>query len=93
MKQKTRRYIFYGCCVAVLVVMALCICTRVVHSKPELVRTSYIVQHGDTIWDIAEQYCPDNMDVREWIYEVRKLNRAETLIHPGQELQIFEEAK
>ena len=56
---------------------------------------SYIVvkvQHGDTLWDLAKQYGPQNEDCRQVIYEICKLNdlTPETL-WVGQEILIPEQ--
>ena len=35
---------------------------------------TYTVSPGETLWEIAEKYCPEDMDIREYIYEIEKLN-------------------
>ncbi len=48
------------------------------------------VSTGDTLWSIACEYKKDGQDVREYIYELRKLNNLENCtIYPGQEIQII----
>lgn len=32
----------------------------------------YIVQAGDTLWDIAEAHSDNNVDLRKLVYEIRK---------------------
>ena len=32
------------------------------------------VQAGDTLWDIAEEHVPTGMDIREYIYDICKIN-------------------
>lgn len=50
----------------------------------------YVVSAGDTLWSIACEYKKDGQDVREYIYELRKLNNLENCtIYPGQELKII----
>ena len=29
---------------------------------------------GDTLWEIASEYAPDNMDIRRAVYKLQKLN-------------------
>ena len=49
-----------------------------------------VVSTGDTLWSIACEYKKDGQDVREYIYELRKLNNLENcIIYPGQELKII----
>lgn len=33
-----------------------------------------IVEKGDTLWDIAETYCPDDTDIRVYIYKIMEFN-------------------
>jgi len=49
------------------------------------------VQSGDTLWDIANTYGPDDVDVRRVIYEICRLNdvTADTIV-PGQTLLVPE---
>ena len=87
MKQKTKRAIFYLVVVLVLIFASLTIATRT--SGNDLTYATYTVQPGDTIWDIAEEYCPKGMDIREYIYKVREINDSNCVIHPGQEMKII----
>ena len=34
----------------------------------------YTVSNGETLWDIAEEHKKDGQDIREYIYELRKIN-------------------
>lgn len=57
-------------------------------------KMEYVVQSGDTLWDIAEEYSPNDMDIREYIYNIKEHNGLETLnIHPGMALEIEREIK
>ena len=57
-------------------------------------KMDYVVQAGDTLWDIAEEYAPSGMDLREYIYNVKEHNGLETLnIHPDMVLEIEVEAE
>lgn len=48
------------------------------------------VSTGDTLWSIASEYKKDGQDVREYIYELRKLNNLENCtIYPKQKLKII----
>ena len=56
----------------------------------------YTVSKGERLWDIAEQYKRPDQDIREYIYEIKKLNNMEnSTIYEGQELTIiiYEEVK
>ena len=32
------------------------------------------VRRGDSIWSIAEEYCPEGEDLRNFVYEIKKEN-------------------
>ena len=52
--------------------------------------TTHLVQAGDTLWTIAGVYCPDQVDRREWVEEIRTLNDLhDSAIHPGQWLTVL----
>ncbi len=49
----------------------------------------YEVQTGDTLWAIAAEFGPPQLDPRTYIYQIRKLNSlASANIHPGQVLRL-----
>ena len=51
---------------------------------------SIVVSTGDTLWSIASEYKKPGEDVREYIYELRKLNNLENcIIYPGQKIKII----
>lgn len=45
-----------------------------------------VVLPGDTLWSIATQQAPKNMDVREYIWQIEKLNNISASLQPGQRL-------
>ena len=58
-------------------------------------KTRYISKN-ETLWSIAKEYKKPNQDIRDYIYEIRKLNNMESAtIYEGQELIIivYEEVK
>ena len=46
------------------------------------------VQSGDTLWGIADAYCPDDMDKREYIREIEADNDCTSVIRPGNVLTV-----
>lgn len=59
-------------------------------NRIEWAEETYIVKSGDSLWTIADNYCPDIVDKREWIEEVKHLNKInDSTIHPGQRLTIL----
>ena len=54
--------------------------------------TEYYVYPGDTLWSIAASYCPEDMDIREYIYEVKEYNNMTTSgLRAGQTIDILVE--
>lgn len=59
-------------------------------ARVDWVEEEYRVQRGDTLWSIAGEYCPDNVDRRDWIAEVQELNGlSNSIIYPGQRLTVL----
>ena len=57
-------------------------------------RFEYIVNPGDTLWDIATEYAPKGTDKREYIFNIKKDNGLERSdIYPGMVLEIVREVK
>lgn len=49
----------------------------------------YIVESGDTLWSIAGEYNQPGKDIRELIYDIKKINKLDSVvIKPGQALEI-----
>lgn len=50
---------------------------------------SIIIEHGDSLWDIAKEHCTDNTSVQEYVEELKTLNAltSET-IHAGEYLLV-----
>lgn len=83
-------------CILILL-MATCflLLTLVVEAgtQPDLTPVQYMVSKGDTLWSLSQQYCPDDMDCREWIYEVEQMNGITGgQIWPGDIITILTEA-
>ena len=76
----------------IIVLIALIIWTGCnYNSEPVKLQVAAIyVQPGDTLWDIAGEHCPHNMDIRRWIDQVEKLNGIENSdIFEGDKINIF----
>ncbi len=49
--------------------------------------TEFLVEPGDTLWGIARKNLPSNMDIRQYVYEIAKVNEVEnSIIYPGKVL-------
>ena len=53
-------------------------------------KTEFItVQQGETLWTICREYCPDNMDIREYIDKIQRLNNISWQIYKGQKIKML----
>lgn len=94
-----------GCVVALIIATAVAsafsgfITYMVMKDHPKVVeasQTAVSVEEGDTLWNIAREYCPSEMDVRDYIHLVCKANdREEPVVYVGEDivLPIFKEVK
>lgn len=69
-----------------LIIYIACTLDTPKHTFKEI---EYIVSNGETLWSIAEEYCPEDMDIRKYIH---KLNTSPN-IYEGQTIVILEEVK
>lgn len=57
-------------------------------TKSEYIEVS--VDSGDTLWTIAEQYMPSDMDIRKAVYIIKDVNDIDNQLQPGQTVLIPE---
>lgn len=77
--------------VAAISFLVLSLAGRSTMNRIEWKETTYRVQAGDSLWAISGEYCPDEVDRRDWIAEIRELNGMDdSVIHPGQKLTVLE---
>jgi LysM repeat protein len=84
--------------IAIIILIIMMLISAAVKDMPkyeENHKTIY-VSKNETLWSIAEEYKKPNQDVREYIYEIKKINDMDnSIIFEGQELIIivYEEVK
>ena len=74
----------------VLVILAI---TPLAISRAFVDTTTYetvYVKPGDTVWQIAAKYTTDKDDVREVVFEIRRINKLDNnaKVYPGQALKV-----
>lgn len=51
--------------------------------------TSVQINKGDTLWDIAKEYCPDSLNMNSYMKELKSINRLNNdEIHAGNYLTV-----
>lgn len=56
------------------------------YSTPDTT-VSYTVKPGDTLWEIAEMYCPES-HTGNVVYKIERINHIDGNIYPGQVLEV-----
>ena len=50
---------------------------------------SVCIVPGMTLWEVAQDKCPDEIDVREWISRVKELNNLTGYLRAGDVIDIY----
>lgn len=76
--------------ISTVVVALVLLLASSVQATPELLETAdYKVQHGDNLWEIADDFTPEGRDVRNTIAAIKRLNDLDSsIIQPGQLLEV-----
>lgn len=76
--------------ISITVVVILLLLASAVQATPEPTETtSYRVRGGDTLWQIAAEYGPSNMDRRAVVNIIERINDLDGgFLQPGQLLEI-----
>ena len=75
------------------ILVLICTLTAMALAEPDynFEETTYKVKSGDCLWDIADEYCPDSMDKRDYINLIKERNNlSNSVIRPGQKLIVFQ---
>lgn len=73
-----------------VIIMFLVLIFSFTSAKENVIYEDYTVTVGDTLWSIASENKKDGQDVREYIYELQKVNELhECMIYPNQTIKII----
>lgn len=80
----------YPICLALLFTIVVIFMSNT--SEREWDHSSHAVEYGDTLWEICKLYCPEDMDIWEYINLVKEINKLEdSTIRAGEWITILEE--
>ncbi len=83
-KNKFRFFTFISVLLLTLTIIAVLLFQISAKANIQPSYKTITVSHGDTLWKIAEENS-QNSDIREFVYQIRKINKLETAnINPGQ---------
>ena len=58
-------------------------------NKEEAEIVEYTISRGETLWSIAEENKAEREDIRQYIYDIKKLNNmTDSTVYEGQTIQI-----
>lgn len=75
-----------------LIVVLICTLAVMARTEPEynFEETTYEVESGDCLWNIADEYCPKSMNKWNYIKLIMERNNlADSVIYPGQRLIVY----
>lgn len=75
-----------------LIVVLICTLAMMARTEPEynFEETTYEVEIGDCLWNIADEYCPKSMNKWDYIKLIMERNNlADSVIYPGQRLIVY----
>lgn len=76
--------------ITLIVILILAFTIKTINTSSYTFREiEYTVARGETLWSIAEDYCPEDMDIREYIDRLH----ISPDIYEGQTIIILEEVK
>lgn len=87
---KRRFFTFITLTLLVLIaILTLIVSSHRSNGQEQIYFNEYRVGKGDTLWNISNYYSDDNIDIRQFIHEIKKINDMETsAIYEGDIIKI-----
>ncbi|MEW6723595.1 MAG: LysM peptidoglycan-binding domain-containing protein [Bacillota bacterium] len=83
---KPHRFVAFWVCVALITLTGYGV---VAARQSAVAYVEIVVEPGDTLWAIAQRYTSPGQDLRELVWELRRINQLpDALLHPGQVLRV-----
>lgn len=77
----------------VIIILLLIILMNAREKTYTFATDTYTIQQGETLWSIAKQYKPADMDIREYIDLLERTNGITANVQVNQEITILLEVK
>ncbi|MDD2476646.1 MAG: LysM peptidoglycan-binding domain-containing protein [Dysgonamonadaceae bacterium] len=75
--------------IAVVIIVGITTGMDQVKSLSKPTYENILIQSGDTLWDLAKTYGPENQDIRKTVYSICETNNITPQdIQPGQSIRI-----
>lgn len=88
---KIKTFIEAVCMLLIVVLICALVVNAISEPDYDFEETTYEVQSGDCLWNIASEYCPQSMNKWDYIKLVMERNHlTDSVIHPGQHLVVFQ---
>ena len=79
----------FASAITILTIVLIALLNKCVAYK-SIKTENYMVSAGDTLWSISCEYKNPGQDVREYLYNLRELNKLNNcIIYPGQVIKII----
>lgn len=85
MNKRTTQIIFILIIVSILIMWIYIL----EDDREEQNKVVYTVKEGDTLYSIAKEFKPKEMDVREYVHKIRELNDINPIISVGEDIIIL----
>lgn len=87
-RNERRADILTACGIIAAVAAAALLLAGAGRAEREYSEETVTVQSGDTLWGISEQYCPDDMDKRDYVHMLEVDNGCTSAIKAGDVLTV-----
>ena len=87
-RNERRANILTACGIIAAVALLAVLLAGAGRAEREYSEETVTVRSGDTLWGIAEQYCPDDMDKRDYVHMLEVDNGCTSAIKAGDVLTV-----
>ncbi len=71
------------------IIFIIAVILRINEKQIDYVQEKYVVQKGDTLWNIASEYASEHQDLKDYIYQLKQVNNIASSLEEGQSIIIL----